>query len=77
MKKWLTVFVICSCFFLGCTKQIIVREESVHAHKLRKGEVYTVTMDGWFLSNEAIIEMLEKYENLKAELEKCRLEKDK
>jgi len=34
-------------------------------------------MDGWFLSNEAIIEMLEKYENLKAELEKCRLEKDK
>ena len=78
MKKCLVVLTLCSLLLIfSCTKTLIIKDESLITHRLARGDSFTAPVNGWFMSDEAIIKLLNTLEDLKAELEKCRLEKDK
>ncbi len=78
MLRWKTVLIGCSLFALvACSTTIIIKDEGVKVIKVQAGASVVAPVDGWFMSDQAIIKMLDAEIKCKAELDKCRLEKDR
>ena len=73
-----SLLVILSLFLVNsCSHQIIIKDEGIKAIKIKAGVSIVAPVDGWFMSNQAVTKMLDAETKCKAELEKCRLEKDR
>jgi hypothetical protein len=57
LKIILTVFLV-SILLAGCAAKASIDRGTVHVVKMPAGAPYTPTIEGWFLSDEAVTEAL-------------------
>lgn len=75
-KNLKTILIVCLISFLiglGCaaTSRIEIVDHTVQTVKMKAGQAYQPTRDGWFVSNEAMEKMLNAIEHYKMKWRLC------
>jgi len=73
MKAIKNIIIVCliGALLAGCAHQIRIANSDIQAGKMKAGEAYIAPVDGWYVSDKSLTEMLMAMEYFRLQWSKC------